>query len=266
MLWSLLCAVLIFTACGINKPASEKRGPAVENEFPVFDTINAKKFIYLYEDEQESSPYLNISLSYLNITGFFALQKNFQNAFYQGFRPAEYIDDFIAARTEEYREQKDSADSADRNRESLNWQYRETISLYAGSSKVLVVSQDKESYTGGAHGMTERNYYVFNLADGKRLSLEDILEKGAMSALQKLAEEELRKALNIGQRIPLTEEGFFNDTLDTVYDFYINSQGLGIQWDPYEIAPYVMGPLEVVIPTYLVESLLNPLGRSLIDG
>jgi hypothetical protein len=44
----------------------------------------------------------------------------------------------------------------------------------------------------------------------------------------------------------------------------MNSKGIGIQWDPYEIAPYAMGAMEILIPTQLVEGLLNPLGLSLL--
>jgi hypothetical protein len=49
-------------------------------------------------------------------------------------------------------------------------------------------------------------------------------------------------------RIP---ENFFLTVLEDVPAFPNSTGhrlGLGFHWDPYEIAPYVYGPIEIVIP------------------
>jgi hypothetical protein len=260
LVWGLLFpAILFFIACGNTAPARNETGQALEMGPPLIETVSLEQSVYLYPDRAESSPRLGISLSLLNISGFTVLQKNFQDIFYKGLSPDDYIKEFTKTISTEYQAQK-----VDEPRESLNWSYREIIALCAETPGALVVSLDREYYTGGAHGITERNYFVFDLSNGNRLLLTDILEADAMPSLQKLAEGELRKALDIPPRLPLTEKDFFNDSLDILYDFYMSSKGIGVQWDPYEIAPYAMGAMEILVPTQLVEGLLNPLGLSLI--
>jgi hypothetical protein len=249
---------MFFIACGTAAPARDEAGETVEMGPPVIETVTLEKRVYL--SQGQGGPALNISLSLLDVSGFTALRKNFQDIFYQGLSIADYIDEFTNTISMEYQAQKDAGMAG----ESLNWFYRETVALCAKTSATMVVSLDREYYTGGAHAMTERNYYVFDLGNGNRLFLADILEEDALSALQKLAEGELRSAMNIPLRVPLTEKGFFSDSLDILYDFYISSRGMGIQWDPYEIAPYSTGPMEILIPSNLIGGLLNPRGLSLL--
>jgi hypothetical protein len=259
---------LFFAACGTNAPTLAETAQPVEKGPPVIETFNAEQRVYLYNDRLEPSPKgegpaLDISLSLLDITGFTVLQKNIQDIFYEGLSTADYVTKLTNSLSTEYRAQK-ADEQGGASRESMNWFYREVIALIAETPGALVISLDRESYTGGAHGVTKRDYFVFDLNNGNKLLLTDILEADAMPSLQKLAEGELRKALGVSPRLPLTEKGFFSDTLDTLSDFYINSRGIGIQWDPYEIAPYAMGAMEILISTQLVEGMLNPLGLSLI--
>jgi hypothetical protein len=267
LLWTLLlAAVLLVIACGGTKPALSVKEQVLEMGPPAIETVTLEKRVYLSEQsgggtrsDASGSPSLNISLSLLDITGFTALQNNFQDIFYKGLSTADYITEFTNTISKEYKAQKNKEDQ-----KSLDWFYHETIALRTRTATTLVVSLDREYYTGGAHGMTERNYYLFDLDNGNRLFLADILEEDALPALKKLAEGELRSAMNIPARVPLTEKDFFSDTLDILYDFYISSKGIGIQWDPYEIAPYSTGAMEILIPTQLIEGLLNPKGLSVL--
>jgi hypothetical protein len=261
----LFTMLLIVASCQTNAsaPIQTARITDIERGSLAIETITLKKSVLLSEDLGENSPRLSISLSLLDITGFTTLQKNFQDIFYQGLSPADYAATVTGTITMKYHALRD-AEYQGQPQEFMNWVYSETIGLYAKTSSALVVSLDREYYTGGAHGMTERNYFVFDLGNGNRLLLADILEDGAMPSLQKLAEGELRTAMNIPAQLPLMEKGFFSNTLDILYDFYINSSGIGIQWDPYEIAPYVMGAMEILIPARSAKGFLNVKGLALL--
>jgi hypothetical protein len=259
----LFPALLIITSCQTNAPTRAGLPADIERGPLAIETITLEKSVLFNEDWGENGPRLDISLSLLDITGFTVLQNNFRDIFYEGLSPSDYVNAFTDAIILKYRA-SEYAEYQDQPQEYMNWVYRETVALHSETSAALVVSLDREYYTGGAHGMTERNYFVFDSGNGDRLLLADILKEDAMPALQKLAEGELRTAMNIPAGLPLSEKGFFSGTLDILYDFYIDSGGMGIQWDPYEIAPYSTGAIEILIPARLVESLLNAKGLALL--
>jgi hypothetical protein len=149
------------------------------------------------------------------------------------------------------------------SREALNWFYNETFAYFAGTSRVAVMSREKEYYTGGAHGMRSKDYYVFSLEDKRKLSIWDIIRDDAKQALDAQVEESLRKYMEIPSWIPLSEGGFFEDSVDKLEDFFLSPQGLAFQWDPYEIAPYSIGLIEITLPYDQLQGLFTELGISL---
>ncbi|MDR1250019.1 MAG: RsiV family protein [Treponema sp.] len=222
--------------------------------------------VHLYPDTPESSPKLEIALSLLESP---REDKQFVlNALYDGLDLDGYAEKRLFGYDKMYGEMRHVAERIpDMSTGALNWYYNEAFVYKAGNSKLAVISRDWEYYTGGAHGMRKRDYYVFNLDDKRRLVLEDILKDDAKPALDNLVEAALRKQMEIPEWIPLTEQGFFENSVDKLEDFFLTSQGLGFQWDPYEIAPYAMGLIELVIPYDELTGLLTGSGLALVhDG
>jgi hypothetical protein len=129
-----------------------------------------------------------------------------------------------------------------------DWEYTETFTLMPVSGgDLLVVCRDRDYYLGGAHGMREKQYFVFGRSRGARLGLRDFVPAGRDIA--GLVEEALRGYAGLGEGAPLDRGGFFGDRLKEIPDnFYPAPSGLVFSWDPYEIAPYSMGPIEVTVP------------------
>jgi hypothetical protein len=46
-------------------------------------------------------------------------------------------------------------------------------------------------------------------------------------------------------------------------NYYPAKDGLCFAWSPYDVAPYAVGPVDVVIPWKEAESLLNSKGKAL---
>lgn len=104
---------------------------------------------------------------------------------------------------------------------------------------------EKSYYTGGAHPMHELTYLNF---DGNGLiSLEklfgdrqDVLEKAVFKAL--LDKEGVKNAEG------LKEKSYFPDQFKVSEDFYVNRDSIVFVYDPYEIAAYSNGIVEVAVP------------------
>jgi hypothetical protein len=227
-----------------------------------FSPVVKMRSVFLYPDEPETSPKLDIALSLLDSPG--ENRRFILDALYDGLSLDEYAEKRLFGYDKMYGEMRFVMERIpDMSTLPLNWYYNETFAYSAGNTKAAVISREWEYYTGGAHGMRNRDYYVFSLEDKRRLALSDLVREEARPALGDLVEAALRKQMEIPEWIPLSEQGFFEDTLEKMDDFFLDPQGLGFQWDPYEIGPYSMGIIEVVIPYGELHSIFTALGLSL---
>jgi hypothetical protein len=213
--------------------------------------------IPLFPGAGGESPRFSLTLALLDFPKDPALAKLASALFYEGKSPQAYGDDLIAAREAQYREFYDPWDAIG---ESMNWEYAEETGLWImpNGSPLAVLNRSREYYTGGAHGMREKKYALIHTADTSRVSLQDLLKPGAEPALRELAERELRSFAGIESGAPLKEGSFFENTLELPDNFFITGEGLGFHWDPAEIGPYSLGPVEIIISYQDLRGLLSP--------
>jgi hypothetical protein len=256
----LCCIGLLALLSGACKSAGTpvRGGPEAQGGFaPLVKT----RSVFLYPDAPDTSPRLEINLSLLESPR--ADRQFIMNTLYEGLDTEGYGEKRLFGYDKMYGEMRFVVERIpDMSTMALNWFYKEDFAYKGGNSQLAVISRDWEYYTGGAHGMHNRDYYVFSLGDKRRLSLNDIVLDKARPALDDLVEAALREQMGIPEWIPLSEQGFFEDSPNKLEDFFLNPLGLGFQWDPYEIAPYSMGIIEVVIPYDALEGMFTPLGLS----
>jgi hypothetical protein len=117
--------------------------------------------------------------------------------------------------------------------------------LYSDST---IVSYQRTLYTyaGGAHGMNTKTNYVFNLKTGKLLTEEDLFGKDFERKIQKRLTE---KANILRQQDMLPEEDIFysNSNITPNGNFAITDTSIIYTFNPYEIAPYVYGIIDIEI-------------------
>ncbi|CFY07259.1 S-layer homology domain [Syntrophomonas zehnderi OL-4] len=104
---------------------------------------------------------------------------------------------------------------------------------------------DYYSYTGGAHGFTDRRAYNFDMQTGKELTLADLFQPGY----------DYKKVINqaIKEQISRHEGDFFEGDrgftgINEQQPFYIKDGQLVVYFGLYEIAPYAAGIQEFKIP------------------
>lgn len=255
----LVCLLAMsMAACKTTGPAAG-REPGPGRAGGDYVILSQKRVVLLYPDTPDTSPRMDISLSVVD-------SRRPENRFildvlYDGQGTEEYADNRLHGYDTMYGEMRSVVEKyPDMSREALNWFYNETVAFCAGTEKVAVISRQQEYFTGGAHGMRNKDYYVFSLEDKRRLSIGDIIRDDARQALDDLVEESLRKYMEIPSWIPLSEGGFFEDSVDKLDDFFLGPQGLGFQWDPYEIAPYSIGIIEITLPYDSLQGLFTERG------
>jgi hypothetical protein len=248
--------LLVFASCA--------SGPAKQTA-PDYPILRFQKETPLLPEQGAESPRLRITLSFMDPDQEDPLRSLVWNTLYNGVGPEEYARTLTAYYEAQYAETGISIDARSRPSESMNWEYDEAILPEHRTPAVTVISRSREYYLGGAHGMREKAYFVFSPGEPKQLKISELIREGAGPELRRLTEDALRDYGKLKKGEPLSAGGFFEDSAAAPDNFFITSQGLGFHWDPYDIAPYAMGPIEVILSYEQIKGLLSPRGLSLFE-
>ncbi|MDR0450933.1 MAG: DUF3298 and DUF4163 domain-containing protein [Treponema sp.] len=266
-----LCLSLGFPAC---KTESNKKAAGTAEDIQFYQE---EIFIPLWDEEEAESmvpagdeaPSLHVTLSLVGVSAEpggkeESLDALLRDIFYRGMDLQDYAEEQIRLKTREYRDiRKEIRNQPDRILSgTLNWYYDEDFRVEMNSPRFLVISRSWADYTGGAHGNYGKNYFVFNRETARRVLLSDIIGEEFRQDLAEKINGELRKSRELGGDDSLRQSGFFVNQAEPTENFFLSPEGIGFHWDPYEIGPYSMGFVEVVVPYGEIGGILKPLGRS----
>lgn len=127
--------------------------------------------------------------------------------------------------------------------------------VHTANEELISVSTLNYQYTGGAHGLSVKIPYNFDLATGKEIALSDLFKEGKNYG--KILNEEIQK------QIKANPDNFYEDEIEhfsgIIEDqtFNIKDGKLFIYFGQYEIAPYSSGIIEFEIPTSVLKDVIN---------
>lgn len=144
----------------------------------------------------------------------------------------------------------------------FGWAVERTIRVVYNTPRVFAIETGDYSFTGGAHPNSMTQYTNFDARTGKKLTLNDLFQPGYQQQLNRLAEQEFRRARQMGAGDTFESAGYWfeNNQFRLPDNFFINEHGLSFFYNPYEIAPYAMGSSEVTLSRAALQSLLRPDG------
>ncbi|MDR2447333.1 MAG: DUF3298 and DUF4163 domain-containing protein [Treponema sp.] len=229
-----------------------------------------EKTVFLLPDN-ENSPSMKISLNLLEIAGNDGLRDCMYRVLYKNSSPAIYGDNLIATLEERYAAAADVWEESE-PAASFSWEYSETVEAF-DLGRVTQIRRTRYEFTGGAHGNQTEEFLVFDQTgkDGKTpnyVLLSDIILPDAQAALLRIIESRLRMDVGLSEEVLLSENVFFNDAIAIPSQFFVTRQdaspGIGFHWNPYEIAPYARGYVEMVVPYEELKDLLTDYGKELL--
>lgn len=109
-----------------------------------------------------------------------------------------------------------------------------------------------------AHGLSTTVYINFGMDDGRIITLSDMLKPDYEKPLAALIAERI-KTMDI-QLLVSPEE------IDVPEQFEITSRGIIFSYDPYQIAPYSEGTVQVELNVGDLYNLLSPRGSYILTG
>jgi hypothetical protein len=254
-----LAGMELISACQSVQEAVSRKNRQAQNNFEsvTSKTVVNSEIVPLNPEIGYEGPQMLIVMTIQDVPNRGRLGDLIQNTVFNGLDSEAYGEKIIADYRSQYQDAgKQALVEGLAPSETWNWEYSETVEgaeillerSLLGITNCLVVSRSREYYLGGAHGMREKQYFLFDTVKIKKISLDDLIRKNVRTALRHLVAAKLRDLASIEKDVPLSQGGFFTDLPEIPENFFLTPGGLGFHWDPYEIAPYVMGAIEVLIP------------------
>lgn len=157
-----------------------------------------------------------------------------------------YADSSFVEYEKVYEEIYDHAECTIDNAQICNFETHVKGWVLYYDSNILSYQRELYTYAGGAHGMNTKTNYVFDIKTGKRLTEEDIFGQGFERKIGKLLDEKAN-TLRSKSILP-TEDEFYNDWyIEPNGNFALTDSSIIYTFNPYEIAPYCFGIIDIEI-------------------
>lgn len=114
--------------------------------------------------------------------------------------------------------------------------------------KVLFYQMDHYAFTGGAHPNSFTSYHAFDGKTGEEVEMKRFVADSV--ALLNLVEKKFRELEKLAPGVDLEDAGYFlaNHKFFIPANYVFTPEGVLFFYNPYEIAAYARGPIELTIP------------------
>lgn len=138
------------------------------------------------------------------------------------------------------------------------WEMVREVEVSFASEHLATLKIHESGYTGGAHPFSGQRYAVFDVNTGKQLTLNDLLVAGYEERLNVAGEQAFRQERGLDAKISLEEAGFWfaNGIFKVNTNVGVSGNGLVFNFNPYEVAPYAMGPTEFTVAYDEINALI----------
>ncbi len=142
------------------------------------------------------------------------------------------------------------------------WENSFFTDVIYNSDNILSLEDVEFRFEGGAHPLTFFIYSNYDLKKGRIISLDDLLNAGYKTGLDKIGEKIFRETYNIKPGESFEQAGYFinKNEFHLNNNFCITRTGLRFRFGQYEIGPYALGAPSVFIPYKDIKDLIKPGG------
>ena len=263
--------VILLTASGLLSSCDGKTNRnygALE-----FDSIPLNVTEHLFADTAKPACNLVISLAYVKQSTDESLKDSLNTYFlatclgneFTGMTPQEAVQQYKEQYVKNYRNdleelyQKEEKEFGDADQRAWYSYYKYVRSQAQFYKKNLLVYHTRyEEYTGGAHGIYMDSFLNLDLRTLTPIRLDDLFADNYEEALTDLLWNQLMADNKVTTRQELEDLGYGSTgDLTPTENFYIGEKSLTFHYNVYEIAPYVMGGIEIELPYEIMTHLLN---------
>ena len=151
----------------------------------------------------------------------------------------------------------DAEEITEENAWAYNWSFDRSgeFSSACKSRKLQTYMGSYTDYTGGAHGEFGIGYDVFDLTTGEILTEADLFIDDFFSPLCDMLEE------SVAENVPEEDQEMMFGMPEPNGNFAVSEEGITWVYNPYEIAAYAAGTIEVPVSWATLKPFLQPRWR-----
>jgi len=130
--------------------------------------------------------------------------------------------------------------------------------VFGGFKGTTVYNIYLDYYEGGAHGINQHLTMNFENETGRTLALADVFVPGFQQQLSKILLEALEEKVGASNLKELHNRGYlYSMDMFPSENFILAEETITFIYNPYEIAPYSEGSIELIIPISDLKGILQ---------
>lgn len=253
---AVCCVFLQMAASCVSAPQLEKAQ---------FSQRHYTFSVLLHPEDPANSTRLEVALALLRMN-YPEEQAEFLNeVLYQSKGIDGYRDWVLTEHREDYRTNLLALERAERRiMTGSNWRYTESIRVKDSSEAGLVIEREHHSYNSGENSLMSMRYYVLDMEDCQWIKIDDLFRDFQGDATRAVIYEELRNYSSLAEGQPLSRGIYLSNEPELSFNFFITQEGIGLHWDPDEIAPISRGCISIILPWRKIRPLLLHEGMELL--
>lgn len=238
-----------------------KKEPLKINDIQ-FANIQLDTISHLFNDTTKPGCEFKLNMQYPSSAGDSEMLKKLQSLFIMDYfnekfsemSPAEaahaYMKEYVSNYMQLENDYTTLSDQVSEGMSFVSFNYQETsesdVSFNAGGFISYTVNY--YNFTGGAHGMQSCKNYVIDLHTMFQLTLTDLFADVNLQPVSNLIIREIAKEKGYEDPTQLNEDGFFSiEEVVPTDNFRIDEKGITWTYNPYEIAVYALGIINVSV-------------------
>ena len=254
-IWAAIAAAAILVSCGSKDTTDGLR----------FETVKATRSVSI--TSEKGAPQCSVNLQLAAAIGEPSERTKTINAVLaerlldmEGLSLQQAADSFAGKYTRDYVKNFAPLYREDRNdpekRSWYEYHYNITGEAHEGREGITVYTATIDYYEGGAHGINQRLVMNFDNETGKLLTLSDVFIPGYEQALNDLLQKALIEKVDAKDIDDLHAKGYlYSMDMFAPENFVMGEDNITFIYNPYEIAPYAMGLVELTISNSELEDL-----------
>lgn len=270
----LYCAALLTAAttiAGCDKKSNEAQvSDSRINNFEVVQTIKSAERDYscvgadaVFNDSIPVYSKVSVTIQWPDKMGEYnikPLQDSLMAAIYES--PKASIDETILAALESPRGndiyKMEPVDSIPAHKLAMTL-YNDKIASAVTFDRNYIVYQVMTSiYDGGAHGMSVSHFINYDFDSARVITPELAFRPGSDEKLLEAIKSQLMKMYGVTTLQQLDSKGVFSAQIFLSNEFYLQGYNVMFHYNPYDIAPYSTGSIDVPVPYYMIRECLTP--------
>ena len=127
-----------------------------------------------------------------------------------------------------------------------------------GKEGIVTYYINMYNFTGGAHGLEQLLTLNFDKTTGKTITLDDVMVTGYQMRLNELLQKALLEKADCKDINELHDKGYlFSMEMYPSNNFVLGKDGITFIYNPYEIAPYALGRIELTLSYSTLEPIMK---------